>query len=160
MLILNWVCHANVTNYRNYSLIWHTCLENPELTGTWLRNYGSKKKVYVDFEPGLPLKCYWLQELQPYLTHMPWKLWPYSNLTTELQVKKKMYVDFEALRASIIWRLQKLQPEMKHSFWHRSDYGTTGRKKNVCWFRNPNTASRIWRLYKLQPKMKQSCHGL
>ena len=46
--------------------------------------------------------------------------------------QKKMYVDFEALRASIIWRLQKLQPEMKHSFWHRSDYGTTGRKKNAC----------------------------
>ena len=115
MLILNRVCHGNVCDYRNYSLIWHTCLENPELTRTWLRNYGSKKN---------------------------------------------MYVDFEALRASRIWRLQKLQHEMKHSFWHRSDYGTTGRKKNVCWFRNPNTASRIWRLYKLQPKMKQSCHGL
>ena len=32
MLILNWVYHANVSEYRNYTLILHTCLEILELT--------------------------------------------------------------------------------------------------------------------------------
>ena len=89
LLILNRVCHANVTDYRNYSLIWHTCLGSPELTLTWLRNYGPKKNMFVDFE-ALRASIIWrLQKLQPKMKHSVWISWSCTDPTTELRVEKK-----------------------------------------------------------------------
>ena len=89
LLILNRVCHANVTDYRNYSLIWHTCLGSPELTLTWLRNYGPKKNMFVDFE-ALRASIIWrLQKLQPKMKHSVWISWSCTDPTTELRAEKK-----------------------------------------------------------------------
>ena len=137
LLILNWVYHANVGDYRNYTLIWHTCLEIPELTQTWLRNYGPKKNAYVDFE--LLRQQALLADYRNYnlfWNTVPehWTSWSGKEPTTELQAEKKCVCWFWTGSTMQMLVTTGTTPwfdthALKFLNSHKPDYGTTGQKK-------------------------------
>ena len=139
MLILNRVCHENVTDYRNYSLIWHTCLGNPELTLTWLRNYGSKNQMNVNFEALRASRISWLQKLQPKMKQSVWISCSVTDPTTELRVEKSNVCWFwtgSAMQMLLTTETTALFDTHALKFWTYSNLTTELRveKSNVCWF--------------------------
>ena len=114
------------------------------LTLNWLRNYGSKKNMYVDFEALRASRIWRLQKLQPKMKHSVWISWSGTDPTTELRVEKKSVCWFwtgSAIEMLLTTGTTTLFDTHALEIVNllEPDYGTTGQKKNVCWFWSPKS---------------------